>query len=253
MSGKVTSKLSLILLLYVIGLSPAQAQTDEEKVGNNAAAQILGAAGIYKNNNAQKYINLVGTNIANQVGQRYKWRFAIIDTDSINAFATSGGIIFLTKGLFNLLQNEDELAFVLAHEISHVTKRHHYQVVLKQRLVEKASENLKEMLSNNQELSQLSGQIYARGLDKTAEYEADRIGATLMTRAGYNPSAVLAVSEKLKKLNGDDPQAQLLFATHPSPSQREDELISAGLDKLPIPNKTSLNREKRFKEIGKLK
>ncbi|MEB3151187.1 MAG: M48 family metalloprotease [Sphaerospermopsis sp.] len=253
MNGKFICKFIIIYLVYSAVLSSAYAESDEENVGNNAAAQILGVAKLHNNNNVQKYLNLVGANIAEQVGQKYKWRFAVIDTESVNAFATSSGIIFVTKGLFNLLQNEDELAFVLAHEISHVTKRHHYQVVLKQRLIEKASKNLKDIIPDNKELSQLSGQIYARGLDKTAEYEADRIGATLMTRAGYNPSAVLGVIEKLKKLNGDDPQAQLLFATHPSPSQREDELISAGLDKLPIPNKTSLNREKRFKELGKLK
>ncbi len=143
----------------------------------------------------------------------------------------------VTSGLVKQLQNEDELAFVLAHEVAHVLQRHHYRVVLRQRLAETAAKNLQAATGDagNTALSQASAQIYARGLDKNSEFEADRLGVELMARAGYDPAASVGVLERLQRLKGDDPRAELLFSTHPSPAERLDTLLQTGVDALPRP------------------
>jgi len=93
--------------------------------------------------------------------------------------------------------------------------------------------------------------MYARGLDKGAEFEADRMGVEIMTRAGYDPAAALSVLEKLMALQGNDPRTELLFSTHPSPATRMDKLLASGLDKLPRPAAPSPAAVKRFNSFHK--
>ncbi len=253
MTGK--SLLRGLFALALVGATTAWAQTDEEKVGKSAAAQVLGAAPLLPNDAVQQYANLLGMALVPYAGANYKWHFGIIKSDSINAFAMPGGYVILSAGLLKTLDNEDEMAFVVAHEIAHVARRHYYQVVQRQRLAEQAAKGLQAVTqdSDTAKLAQASGQIYARGLDKTAEFEADRLGVEFMTRAGYDPAAAISVLEKLQRLKGDDPRAELLFSTHPSPSERLDMLLQAGIDKLPQPKEGKPNpaRDARFQKFIK--
>ena len=231
----------------------ASAQTDEEKVGKLAAAQVLGAAPLLAVDGAQQYVNLLGHALAAHSGVVYKWHFGVFKSEAINAFAMPGGYILLSSGLLKSLESEDELAFVLAHEVAHVARRHHYQVVQRQRLTDQAAKGLQAITqdSDASKLAQASGQIYARGLDKSAEFESDRIGVEIMTRAGYDPAASISVLEKLQRFKGNDPRTELLFSTHPSPSERLDMLILAGIDKLPRPvDKPNANRQSRFTKFN---
>jgi len=245
------SSLGFILTLFLL-TNVAQAKSDEELVGEIAAGRILGAAALVDAPAAQRYINLVGALLTQKVDGNYRWRFGLIKTDSVNAFATPGGFVLITSGLAKQLQNEDELAFVLAHEINHVLRRHHYKVVQRQRLAETAAKQMQTSNSdaNFASLSQASAQIYARGLDKNSEFEADRLGVELMTQSGYDPVSAMGVLERLQKLKGDDPRAELLFATHPSPAERLDTLLQTNLDSLPRPAQESVNqRTIRFKQF----
>jgi len=237
---------------FLVASMVASAQTDEEKVGEIAAGRILGAAPLVETAAAQRYLNLVGNTIALRAEGGYRWRFGLLKTDSVNAFATPGGFVMVTAGLVKQLQSEDELAFVLAHEVAHVVRRHHYRVVLRQRLAETAAKNLQTATgeAGNTALSQASAQIYARGLDKSSEFEADRLGAELMTQSGYDPAAAMGVLERLQRLKGDDPRAELLFSTHPAPAERLDTLLRAGIDELPRPAQDSVNqRAERFRQF----
>ncbi|PUE38740.1 M48 family metalloprotease [Limnohabitans sp. Hippo3] len=230
----------------------ALAQTDEEKVGKAAAAQVLGAAPLVAADPAQQYVNVLGQVLSAQSGGIYKWHFGVIKSDAINAFAMPGGYILLSSGLLKTLESEDELAFILAHEVAHVSRRHHYQVVQRQRLADQAAKGLQAVTqdSDTAKLAQASGQIYARGLDKGAEFESDRLGVEYMTRAGYDPVAAINVLEKLQRFKGNDPRAELLFSTHPSPAERLDMLLQSGIDKLPRPTeKPNAARQARFQKF----
>ena len=244
-------RFAFFLLLSVFA-NIASAKSDEELVGEVAAGRILGAAVLVDVPAAQRYINLVGALLTQRVDANYSWRFGLIKTESVNAFATPGGFVLITSGLVKQLQNEDELAFVLAHEIAHVIRRHHYKVVQRQRLAETAAKQMQASTADASfsELSQASAQIYARGLDKNSEFEADRLGTELMTQSGYDPASAIGVLERLQKLKGDDPRAELLFATHPSAAERMDTLLQTNVDSLPRPALDVVNqRAIRFKQF----
>lgn len=216
----------------IVGALTGKQGADEEiKVGEGVAATVLGAAPLWNNAKAQKYVNLVGRAIAQHSERNtLPWAFGVIDTDSVNAFAAPGGIILITRGMFAVLDTEDELAAILAHEIAHVTRQHHYKVIKKQKVVEFGASLLKRDQGGNKEvinkMVNTGAELLARGLDKDAEFEADRDGMVLAARAGYDSSALISVLEKLAARSTGDAALQLLFKTHPSPGDRVTELTT---------------------------
>lgn len=252
--GSRTVSRAAFSLYFVLAQSCAsqfsQANTSEESVGRASVASILGAASLHSSNELQRYVNLVGGQIASKTDAKQNWRFGVLETESVNAFAAPGGFVLVTTGLLRLLDNEDELAGVLAHEIAHVTRQHHYQAVIRQRNAEAAMKGLQDDLGKDAAefatLTRASAVLYARGLDKNLEYEADMIGVQLMTIAGYDPSAHLSVLEKLHIAGSNDSRMTLLVSTHPSARERIDYLIAAGVERLPIPRRNVAPSQSRF-------
>lgn len=218
----------------MIGLATSSQTTEEEiEVGDGVAATVLGAAPLTSNQKTTQYINLVGRAISQHSDRKsLPWSFGLLETSSINAFAAPGGIILLTRGLYDLLETEDELAAVLAHEIAHVNKQHHYNVIKQQKMVQMGTSFMQNQMSkgkNNELANRLVGvgaELMGRGLDKESEYEADRDGIVLAARAGYDSSALLSVLGKLQARAKGDGALQLLFKTHPSPAERIEKLSS---------------------------
>lgn len=206
---------------------------EELAVGKIFAAQILGASKLHADLKLQNYVNKVGRHVASQSERaNLPWTFGVINTSSINAFSAPGGYVLITKGLFDLLQTEDELASVLGHEIAHVCRKHYYNVVKKQKLIEfgtKVGASASGIGQSDQLINMLQGivgKVMARGLDKSSEYEADRDGMVLAARAGYDASALANVLEILEAKGKADSTMALLFATHPAPDDRITELVS---------------------------
>lgn len=198
--------------------------SEEIALGQDVARKILGAAPLVENAQLQQYVALVGGAVASQ-GERpnLPWMFGVMDTPTINAFALPGGIVLVSRGLFERLDTEDELAAVLAHEIAHVQRQHHYRVVKHQQSIAEVSDMVRQDNAPAKNLLAAAVQkttlIIARGLDKGAEYEADRDGIILSMRAGYDSSALISVLEKLDYAAGQG-GGSLLFQTHPSPASR---------------------------------
>ncbi|MDD5451984.1 MAG: M48 family metalloprotease [Desulfovibrionales bacterium] len=210
---------------------------EEVAVGRQIAGNLLGAAPLVKDKALQKYVNLVGRWVTNQSERPdLEWHFGVIDSDDINAFAAPGGYIFITRGLYRLLNNEAHLAGVLAHEIAHVVKQHHYRVMRQSRVVDLGSRLLGQKIGQDNPLIQnligSGAEIVARGLDKNAEYEADRMGVVLAARAGYDQYAFVEVLQQMGHYSKDDDSVKLLFKTHPHPDERLDHLDASMGDKL---------------------
>lgn len=239
---------ALVLTLMLAAAAANARQPDETEVGNAAAAVLLGSSPVLAKPALQQYLNLVGASVA-ALSERPQlaWRFAVTDDDAVNAFAAPGGVVLVTRGLFRLLESEDELAAVLAHEIGHVVRKHHYNVIVRQRLADEATATLAVGAkgADMDALSKTSSVLFARGLDKSAEFDADLYALQLATRAGYDPSALLGVLEKLGAIKAADSRAQLLFATHPSAAERLDRLLRHNLDALPAAS-ASAARKARF-------
>ena len=198
---------------------------DEEiALGREITGSLLGAAPLIKDEKLQQYVNKVGRWVASQSERdNLPWKFGVIDSADLNAFAAPGGYILITKGLYQKLQNEAQLASVLGHEIAHVVKKHQLKVLQKQQLLNVGSSWLKEKLGKTKLADKAIGtgaEISARGLDKDAEFEADRMGMVLAARAGYDAFALAEVLQTISQTNKSDSSVALLFKTHPAPDER---------------------------------
>lgn len=199
----------------------------EIQIGQGVAANLLGAAPLVADERMQKYVNQTGRWLTLQTERPdLDWHFGVLDSPNINAFATPGGYIFITRGLLLKLHNEAELAGVLAHEISHVLRRHHLNAIQKNAQVGLVADVLSFATQNKQHSEALDKvinagtELYARGLDKDDEFEADRMGVVIAARAGYDPYALPAVLQTLDAMNPQDSGLALMFKTHPAPASR---------------------------------
>jgi len=198
---------------------------EEIQLGREITGNLLGAAPLVDDAALQNYVNQVGRWVASQSERAdLPWRFGVIESEAINAFAAPGGYIVLTKGLYRKLQNEAQLAGVLAHEIGHVVRKHHLKVIQKQQLLSMGAGLLGEKVSKgDQTLDMVIGngaEIMARGLDKNAEYEADRDGVVLATRAGYDSYGLPEVLQSISATSNSEGGLTLLYKTHPHPDER---------------------------------
>ena len=199
---------------------------DEEiALGRNITGSLLGAAPLVKDEALQQYVNKVGRWVASQSERAdLPWKFGVIESSDLNAFAAPGGYVLITKGLYQKLTNEAQLAGVLGHEIAHVVKKHQLKVLQKQQLLNAGSSWLKEKFAKGNKLADKAigsgAEISARSLDKDAEFEADRMGMVLTTRAGYDAYGLAEVLQTIGQTNKADSSVALLFKTHPAPDER---------------------------------
>jgi len=195
---------------------------DEQALGREIAGRLLAAYPLVENRLLQQYVNQVGRYLAAQ-GPRpqLNWTFGVIQNDDINAFAAPGGYLFVTRGLYRRLGNEAELAGVLSHEMVHVTERHYVKLLQQQRALALGQEFLlgKVQSATVQQLAGSGVELYARSLDKDAEFACDRLGIQAAARAGYDPFAYLDLLDRLGAETHAD-QLALLYKTHPHPAAR---------------------------------
>lgn len=195
--------------------------------------------------------------VAHSEAHNGPWRFQfhlLADPKTINAFALPGGQIFITMGLFNLLQTEAQLAGVLAHEAGHVIQRHAAQQMAKgelgQILVTATGVGLSDPQHPNraQEAAVIAGvvnQVVQLRYSRKDELEADQWGLRLMTEAGYKPTAMIEVMDILEKSAPGGHQPEML-QTHPYPENRKT-AIREYIEKHP-PN-PNLTEGKNLKEL----
>ncbi len=206
---------------------------DELVIGREAAAILLGAVPAVENREAQRYVNRVGRWVARHTERpNLPWRFVILDSPDINAFAAPGGYVFITRGLLLQMESEAELAGVLAHETVHVLERHHMAAVQQGARLDLAIGVVGNSVNREQreQVAQIANgfkDLYARGLDKDDEFAADRKGVVIATRAGYDPYGLPAVLQTLAAMNPADSSLAFLFKTHPAPQERLERLAPA--------------------------
>jgi len=201
-------------------------EPEEIQIGKDMASRLLGAAPLAKDEKLQHYVNRVGRWLASQTERPdLPWQFGVMEAPQLNAFAVPGGTIFVTRGLVEKMKSEAELAGVLAHEISHVLRKHHLKAIQKAAQTQLAGEALNQALRERggaarEKLVSLGSEMYTRGLDKGDELEADRYGVVIAARAGYDSYGLPAVLQTLQAMNASDSALALMFKTHPAPGER---------------------------------
>src|SRR4030066_1697210 len=136
--------ISLLILLFLLGSisSGVYAMTveEEKKLGKQILLELEGKMEMVRDLTLQNFIEKVGYSLVDQVGPKpFEFKFYVINAPDANAFAIPGGYIFVTTGLIVLAENEQEVAGVLGHEISHVTARHVSQLIERAKRINIAS------------------------------------------------------------------------------------------------------------------
>lgn len=203
-------------------------QEKEIAIGRQLAAQVEQQAKMVDDQVITEYVNRVGQNIVLHSDAKIPFTIKVIDSEDVNAFALPGGFFFVNRGLILAADNESELAGVMAHEIAHVAARHAMENQGKGQLMNWGA--LAGIIFGGPIVSTVlrnAGGIMAglasRKFSRGAEEEADRLGVQYLYAAGYDPTAMSTMFEKLNAKNKKKPNAFLkLFATHPQNVERRD-------------------------------
>jgi predicted Zn-dependent protease len=201
-------------------------EPDEIAIGRDVASRLLGAAPLVADPRLQRYVNHVGRWLAAQTERPdLPWQFGVLEAPQLNAFAVPGGTVFITRGLLERMKSEAELAGVLAHEIVHVLRKHHLKAIQKGAQTGLAGDALSAALKDRggaarDKLIAFGTEMYSRGLDKSDELEADRLGVVIAARAGYDAYGLPSVLQTLQAMNAQDSAVALMFKTHPAPGAR---------------------------------
>ncbi|HZY17444.1 MAG TPA: M48 family metalloprotease [Ramlibacter sp.] len=207
----------------------------EIEIGRQLAAVLLGSKPLHPDMALQRYVNQLGRWISLQSPRaQLPWSFAVLDDPGFNAFAAPGGFVFVTKGLVDQV-DEAELAGILAHEITHVTQRHHLQALRTKARAGLAAQLLASQVRGSAAQQFVSSQmlalgkdLYGSGLDQSDEFQADREGVALAARAGFDPYGLPGVLQQLRTQAPDNPLFALSLSTHP-PAQQRLELLEQAM------------------------
>lgn len=216
-------------------------ETEELAIGRTYSKQVMTQYRRYDSPGLQRYIQSVGDRLATLSHRRnLVYRFTLLDSTQVNAFALPGGYIYITRGLLAYLNSEAELAAVLAHEIGHVTARHS----VRQHSASTATNLLGAIAAaatGIQGVGQLSNLLTTgiiRGYGREHELEADRLGVQYLAKSGYSPNAMKKVittlknqelfDQKLAREQGRKPRVYHgVFSTHPANDKRLLEVINS--------------------------
>jgi len=200
-------------------------EEEERKIGEDVSAKIRQRFGVVQDPAIHKYVTLVGKTLAEHSERpALAWTFIVLDTDGVNAFASPGGIVHITRGALGLITNEAELAGVLAHEIGHVAHKHAVNAIRKNKAVQLGTNET--LSSRGPFLDKIAGKAYdivlENKFDRNDEMDSDRVSLTLAEKAGYAPGKLADFLVRLDERNKDQPAANGLFASHPDTQARID-------------------------------
>lgn len=181
-----------------------------------------------KNESLQQYVNLVGGAVAgNSKRATIPYQFAVLDSPVQNAFAVPGGVIFISSALVSILEDESELAAVLAHEVGHVAAKHALKSTQRAQFFQGVGTITAASVRGDKgkvfasAIGDMQAVLFDKGLDKEMEFEADQAAMETTYRTGYDPSAMIRVLEKLQKLEASSKDKKgSWFSTHPPLSER---------------------------------
>lgn len=269
-SKKVFILLRILLLIFIINLScksfneykrnqEIEKQKDitekEIEIGKSVFAKLAGKYGIIKNKEATEYLNKIGKSLALYCErQDIEYFFAILNSESINAYALPGGYILISIGTLKSVNNEAELLGIISHELGHINKKH----ILKNVKIE-VKPNFFEILARflagprnvvtiamNQITNKIEESLFIKGLDKEDEYEADSYAVNLLNLWNIEQKSYLDFLKRLSNRE-DTKKLEELYKTHPDFKSRIDKLEN--IINKDLPSKKDSEEFKKFKEI----
>jgi len=197
-------------------------EEEEIKLGASVSERVRNRYGVAQDAAVHRYVTLVGTLLVKKSTRpNLPFKFIVLDTDGVNAFAAPGGFIHITRGALGLMASEAELAGVLAHEISHVTEKHTVKAVQKNKAIQIGAE---ESITRNaalwNRLVDVTADMVMAGFGRGEELESDRDGLAMADAAGYAPGGLGDFLKRLADRNKGTSGKQGLFASHPEMKER---------------------------------
>jgi predicted Zn-dependent protease len=215
----------------------AETITPEQEyyIGRAVAANILSTYRIYNGNPAlTSYLNSICAAItlnSPRPDVYNGYHVAILDSNEINAFATSVGHIFVTRGLINAAKSEDALAGVIAHEIAHIQLQHSIKAIKTSRITQAllvtgtsaagatTGMNVNQLTDVfTESVGEIVQTVVNNGYSQTQEFDADNTALSLLASAGYSPSGLIDMLRELNAVQRNSPGG--FSKTHPTPAQR---------------------------------
>ncbi len=241
-------------------------EKQEISMGRRYDPEIRKKYGVYDDPKLQAYVQQVGERLAaNSHRSKLVYRFTVLDSPDVNAFALPGGYIYITRGILAYINSEAELAAVLGHEIGHVTARHSVRQYTSAMAANIGAGILSAVVPElggqaGQQLLNVIGNALLSGYGREHELESDRLGAEYLARSGYDPNAVLGVigilknqeefEKKRAKAEGREPRIYHgVFASHPSADKRLQQVVGQA-KKFKTAAATRVGREEYLKHIN---
>jgi predicted Zn-dependent protease len=192
----------------------------EDSMGQSVAVSLTNTYPLTKDEKLNKYVSMVGLTIA-QASERPvgNWQFGVLESNEVNAFAGPNGYIFVTRGALNRMDNEAQLAGVLAHEVTHVLHHHGLEGVKQSATVDFAKSLADTYVNDPTGLGRQLGTpaaatVMKNGYGQGQELDADATAIRLLVSAGYDPNGLPQFLQKLESGGGG------AFSTHPGKGER---------------------------------
>ena len=229
------------------------------EIGRQSAAEAERQLPLLRNGSVERYVTQIGQRLAAVApGPKYPYQFKVVNVSDVNAFALPGGFMYINRGLIETTGSEGELAGVMAHEMAHVALRHGTNQASKAYLAEAGLGVLGGFLGQST-TGQIIGAIGGFGLNaaflkfsRTAEEQADIVGAQMLAAAGYNPLDMASMFETLQQQAGGNPSKfEQFFSSHPAPGNRskriqdEARLLTSFRDRAPVGGFAQVRNELR--------
>lgn len=232
-----TATLALtIVLLAACSTNPATGQrqfnivseSQEIAIGRQSHQEIIRQFGVYDEKpELNRLVSRIGHELAaSSERPNLPWTFTLLDSPIVNAMALPGGYIYVTRGMIERINSEDELAGVIGHEIAHVTARHSAQQISRSQLAQfgmilGAVVAGPEVLQQYGQLAELGIGLLFQRYSRQHETQADLLGTTYMARARYNPIGAERMLMTLQRLD-KNPAGGIdrYFMSHPDPAKR---------------------------------
>jgi len=234
----------------------------EYYLGRAVAAEILATTPVVGDTEAVAYLNRVGQVVA-QASARPDvyggYHFFLLDTEEANALAAPGAFIFVDRGLVRACATEDELAGVLAHEVSHVVRRHGVRMIQRSERTDALLGAAEALEGNDTAMlakalgdlaTELTGTLLKHGYSREFEKEADLDAVTLLREIGYRPQALPDLLERMDQASAGGGGSA--FADHASLGRRLGELREATA-KWPEPPVTEARKQRFSAALGALR
>ncbi|MBI3998919.1 MAG: M48 family metalloprotease [Armatimonadetes bacterium] len=217
----------LLALLLPLGIAaPADAavisQDQEIRLGRQAAAELEASVGLSRDPALAARVAAIGHRVATVSGRpKLPYTFKVLRGREVNAVSLPGGFIYATEGLMRFADSDDELAFVMAHEVGHVAARHHVTMIERHFFLSIVIALLFGQDPTAFQIADLVRFFVTRGFSREFEFASDRLAVTYAHRAGFDAAAALKLMQRLRAAEGRDPsQFEVLFRTHPGMADR---------------------------------